>query len=77
MPRPGLPHFVIVMSLGLLPMHSKVSELTESVCVPHWTLRDWFVTSMPHFRDQQNNLRCHPRATENRRETWLPGIMKK
>jgi len=77
MPRPRLPHFVIVKSPGLLPMYFKVSKLTESLCVPNRTLRDWLVTSMPHFRDQRNNLWCPPRATENRRETWLPGIMKK
>jgi len=77
MPRLRLPHFVIVMSLGLLPMHYKVSELAETLCVPHRTLRDWLVTGIPHFRDQRNNLWCPPRATENRRETWLPGIMKK
>ena len=42
--------------LRLLPMHYKVSKLTESLCLPHWTLRDWLVTGMPHFRDQRNNL---------------------
>jgi len=63
--------------LRLLPIYLKVSKLTESLCVPHRTLRDWFVTGMLHFRDQRNNLWCPPRATENRREAWLPDIMKK
>jgi hypothetical protein len=53
MPRLRLPHFVIVMSLGLLLMHYKVSELAETLCVPHRALRDWFVTGITHFRDQR------------------------
>jgi len=61
MPRMRLPHFVIVKSPGLLPMHYKVSELAAILCIPDRTLRDWLVAGAPHFRDQRNNLWIHGR----------------
>jgi len=56
MPRSRVSRFVLVKSLGVLPMHYKVCELAETLCVPERTLRDGLVTGVPHFRDQRNNL---------------------
>src|SRR5688572_3767297 len=61
MPHIHLPHPVIVKSPGLLPMHYKVSELAEILCVPERTLRDWLVAGAPHFRDLRNNVWIHGR----------------
>ena len=46
-----IPHQVIVKSPGLLPMHYKLSELSEELNVPYSTLRDWLKKGIPYEQD--------------------------